>query len=304
MSRLGTLLGTDGRPEDRVQIIRKNKKTTRITRAVDHGRSWAPTDEVVDTDRILDDGGTLWEQHSRNPKHATLLSTFGEPTARLKVQRVYATVVKARLYRGGNRWGEVEDFPPKNVRFDGGASWGWNPPAFDQPATGADDAPATTATGQETTTDSRGQRVSYIRVSSVDQNLARQREAIGSVDREFRDEISARSRDNRPGLDNCIDYLRHGDTLCVASIDRLARSLVDLRTIIDQITDKGASVHFVKEHLHHRSQENDHRDERKIAHPHQPQTRGTTHAQQQHRRREPAQAQEDHHQGPGGESLR
>ncbi|WP_257203473.1 recombinase family protein [Corynebacterium cystitidis] len=43
--------------------------------------------------------------------------------------------------------------------------------------------------------------------------------------------------------------MRHGDTLQVVSIDRLARSLVDLRGIIDQITAKGASVHFVKEHL-------------------------------------------------------
>lgn len=94
-----------------------------------------------------------------------------------------------------------------------------------------------------------GQQVSYIRVSSIDQNLARQREMIGPVDREFVDKISARSRDNRPGLDDCIAYLRHGDALQVASIDRLARSLMDLRGIIDQITAKGASVHFVKEHL-------------------------------------------------------
>lgn len=35
----------------------------------------------------------------------------------------------------------------------------------------------------------------------------------------------------------------------MASIDRLARSLVDLRSIIDQITTKGASVHFIKENL-------------------------------------------------------
>ncbi|WP_255997856.1 recombinase family protein [Corynebacterium sp. CCUG 71335] len=91
--------------------------------------------------------------------------------------------------------------------------------------------------------------MSYIRVSSVDQNLARQREMVGAVDREFGDEISARSRDNRPGLDDCLAYLRHGDTLQVASIDRLARSLVDLRGIIDQITAQGASVRFVKEHL-------------------------------------------------------
>lgn len=94
-----------------------------------------------------------------------------------------------------------------------------------------------------------GQRFSYIRVSSTDQNLARQREMIGVVDKEFVDEVSAKSRAGRPGLDRCIDYLRDHDELYVTSIDRLARSLVDLRSIIDQITAKGASVHFLKENL-------------------------------------------------------
>lgn len=91
--------------------------------------------------------------------------------------------------------------------------------------------------------------VSYVRVSNVDQNRARQREMIGLVDREFGDEISTRSRDNHPRLDECIDYLRHGDTLQGASIDRFARFLVNLRGIIDQITTKGVSVYFVQEHL-------------------------------------------------------
>ncbi|MCQ9335093.1 recombinase family protein [Corynebacterium phoceense] len=53
-----------------------------------------------------------------------------------------------------------------------------------------------------------GQTVSYIRVSSTDQNLARQREGLGDVDKEFSDKLSARSRATRPGLDACIDYLR------------------------------------------------------------------------------------------------
>lgn len=94
-----------------------------------------------------------------------------------------------------------------------------------------------------------GQRVGYLRVSSTDQNLARQREALGVLDREFVDELSARSRAQRPGLEECVAYLRSGDELVVASIDRLARSLVDLRGIIDRVTAKGASVLFLKEHL-------------------------------------------------------
>lgn len=106
----------------------------------------------------------------------------------------------------------------------------------------------------------KGQRFSYLRVSSTDQNLARQRAMIGAVDKEFIDELSARSRANRPGLDNCIDYLRDYDELYVASIDRLARSLVDLRGIIDQITAKGASVHFFKENLTFSKDSTDPRD--------------------------------------------
>ena len=70
---------------------------------------------------------------------------------------------------------------------------------------------------------------------------ARQRKMIGGVNEEFLDEISARSRDNRPGSDGRIAYLRHSDTLHVASIDRLDRSLVDLRGIVDQITAKGTA---------------------------------------------------------------
>lgn len=94
-----------------------------------------------------------------------------------------------------------------------------------------------------------GQTVSYIRVSSTDQNLGRQREAIGAVDKEFVDKLSAKSRAARPGLEACINYLRDNDELKVTSIDRLARSLVDLRNIIDEITAKGTTVIFLKENL-------------------------------------------------------
>lgn len=94
-----------------------------------------------------------------------------------------------------------------------------------------------------------GQRVSYIRVSSTDQNPARQREAVGRVDREFLDMISGRSTSGRTGLAEALTYLRAGDELVVASIDRLARSLYDLRQIVDKVVERGAAVHFVKEHM-------------------------------------------------------
>lgn len=255
MPRIGTLLQPDGRPDSRVQIIRKGKTTTRIKRPTDHGRSWATEDEHVDTELILDDGGTRWEQHARNPKHATYLSITGEPAGRLSVQRVYKHVVKARLYRGEQQWSELQDFHPEDVLFDGGASVGWTPPVWQNTtdhnsgAGSSDEHARDTSATAVSAAASRGQRVSYIRVSTAEQNLARQREIIGPVDKEFTDTISARSRADRPGLNDCIGYLRTHDQLVVSSIDRLARSLVDLRGIIDQVTDKGASVHFINENL-------------------------------------------------------
>lgn len=91
------------------------------------------------------------------------------------------------------------------------------------------------------------QIVAYVRVSSVDQNLDRQLDAIGDVDRVFEEKVSGGSRTDRAALLDCIRYVRDGDTVRVASTDRLARSLGNLRDIVDEIAAKGASVEFVKE---------------------------------------------------------
>lgn len=93
----------------------------------------------------------------------------------------------------------------------------------------------------------QGQVIGYVRVSSEQQNLARQLESIGEVDRLFQDKVSGGSRAARVGLAECLRYIRDGDTVRVASMDRLARSLADLQQIVDEILQKGASVHFVKE---------------------------------------------------------
>ncbi len=93
----------------------------------------------------------------------------------------------------------------------------------------------------------RGQRVAYVRVSAADQNEARQLEAVGECDRIYVEKQSARSRADRVKLAECIRYLRDGDELVVASMDRLARSLVDLKQIVGEVTAKGASVKFVHE---------------------------------------------------------
>ncbi len=92
-----------------------------------------------------------------------------------------------------------------------------------------------------------GQHVGYMRVSSRDQNEARQLSDI-RLDRTFIDKASGSNVD-RPELQSCLDYLRDGDTLHVHSMDRLARNLIDLQQTVDKLTTKGVIVHFHKESL-------------------------------------------------------
>ena len=92
-----------------------------------------------------------------------------------------------------------------------------------------------------------GQRIGYKRVSTIDQNTARQLDGV-SVDKCFEDKASGRDT-NRPQLCAALGYCREGDTLVVHSMDRLARSLVDLRGMVTNLTHRGIAVEFVKENL-------------------------------------------------------
>ncbi|WP_340124480.1 recombinase family protein [Methylobacter svalbardensis] len=93
----------------------------------------------------------------------------------------------------------------------------------------------------------KGHNVGYIRVSSGSQNTERQLADI-ALDATFTDKASGKNTD-RPELDKCFNHLRRGDTLHVHSIDRLARNLKDLQTLVDALKIKGVSVHFHKENL-------------------------------------------------------
>lgn len=94
-----------------------------------------------------------------------------------------------------------------------------------------------------------GQTIGYARVSTADQNLDRQLEAIGEVDRMFSEKVSGGSRDGRDQLREMIAYARAGDTVKVASMDRLGRDVDDLKAIIRELNDKGVNVHLLKENL-------------------------------------------------------
>ncbi len=93
-----------------------------------------------------------------------------------------------------------------------------------------------------------GQKIGYARVSSKDQNLDRQTAALKKekVFRIFTDTVSGSST-QRPGLDGALNYVRAGDQLIVVSMDRLARSLIDLHRLVDELTERGVSVKFLKE---------------------------------------------------------
>jgi DNA invertase Pin-like site-specific DNA recombinase len=94
---------------------------------------------------------------------------------------------------------------------------------------------------------SNTQKIGYVRVSSVDQNTDRQLDGL-TLDKIFTDKASGKSTD-RPALTECLKYIRTGDTLVVHSMDRLARNLDDLRSIVKTLTDQNIKVEFVKESL-------------------------------------------------------
>ncbi|MCU7890272.1 MAG: recombinase family protein [Candidatus Thiodiazotropha sp. (ex Ustalcina ferruginea)] len=89
--------------------------------------------------------------------------------------------------------------------------------------------------------------VGYIRVSSYGQNTDCQLTDI-SLDKIFEEKASAKDA-HRLQLQECMTWVRDGDTLHVHSIDRLARNLSDLQKIVEQMTDKGVTVRFHKESL-------------------------------------------------------
>src|SRR5918998_223467 len=92
-----------------------------------------------------------------------------------------------------------------------------------------------------------GQRIGYIRISTLDQHTERQLEGV-EVDKTFLDKALGKDT-KRPQLDLLMSFVRSGDTVFVHSMDRLARNLDDLRRIVQTLTGKGVRIEFVKEHL-------------------------------------------------------
>ena len=87
-------------------------------------------------------------------------------------------------------------------------------------------------------------KVAYVRVSTAEQNEARQLEALEryGIEKWFTEKISGKDT-NRPQLQAMLDYVREGDTVYVHDLSRLARSTKDLLEIVETLTAK--SVHLV-----------------------------------------------------------
>src|SRR5512135_2526925 len=92
-----------------------------------------------------------------------------------------------------------------------------------------------------------GQRIGYIRVSSLEQTEARQLDGI-ELAKIFTDKASGKDT-KRPQLELLMSFVRTGDAVVVHSMDRLARNLDDLRRLVQTLTSKGVRIEFVKEHL-------------------------------------------------------
>ena len=91
-----------------------------------------------------------------------------------------------------------------------------------------------------------GQNIAYLRVSSVDQNEERQRQALEkyNIDKWYVEKASGKDT-NRPILKKMLDYVREGDTLYISEFSRLGRSTRDLLDIIDYLNSK--KVNFISE---------------------------------------------------------
>jgi DNA invertase Pin-like site-specific DNA recombinase len=93
-------------------------------------------------------------------------------------------------------------------------------------------------------------KYTYCRVSTIEQNEARQLEAMKDkgIERYFTEKISGKNTD-RPELQTMLDFVREGDTIYIHDFSRLARSTKDLLDIVERLNAKGVHLISNKENL-------------------------------------------------------
>ena len=93
--------------------------------------------------------------------------------------------------------------------------------------------------------------IGYARVSSAGQSLDLQEEQLRAAgvaeDHLFSEKRSGTTREGRSALEEALRFVRRGDVLLVTRLDRLARSVTDLRHIVDQIVAKGAGIRALQQ---------------------------------------------------------
>ena len=93
-------------------------------------------------------------------------------------------------------------------------------------------------------------KIGYARVSTEDQNLDLQRDALRKAGCEAIYEEKASGRNiERPGLAACLKALRSGDTLAVWKLDRLGRSLQDLVRVVATLKEQGIAFESLTEKI-------------------------------------------------------
>ncbi|EEE37454.1 resolvase, N-terminal domain [Rhodobacteraceae bacterium KLH11] len=92
--------------------------------------------------------------------------------------------------------------------------------------------------------DAPGRRIGYARVSTKDQKLRMQRDALSDVacEKVFEDHGVSGSKASRQGLDAMLKELREGDTVVVFKLDRLGRSVLHLSDLLVRFRNEG--IHF------------------------------------------------------------
>lgn len=91
----------------------------------------------------------------------------------------------------------------------------------------------------------------YLGAGTDKQDEGRQEEALKGyeIDHYFLDKISGKNTTGRPELRKMLLAVKKGDRIITESISRLGRNVVDLRNVVEQVVDKGAVVHFIREGL-------------------------------------------------------
>ena len=90
--------------------------------------------------------------------------------------------------------------------------------------------------------------VGYARVSSVGQSLDVQLDKLAHCDKVFQEKKSGAS-DKRPRLQDCLEYIREGDTLVVTRLDRLARSTLHLCQIAAELQQKQVNLEVIDQNI-------------------------------------------------------